>query len=155
MKAVVLDLFGDPVPDDREPGRPEHQATDEKRQKVMLLQMLGWTVERIAGALGVSTPTLRKHYLPQLKARHVARDRVRAAILMRLFDGVEGGKVPAMKELARYIDRAEAGVLDGAGSMRPKADKRGKKEKRADAARYAGADSDDWGELLEPDGLPN
>jgi hypothetical protein len=81
MEAKVFDLFGDPVPANwGERGRPEHIPTQKNRNRVSMLVALGWSVARIAAALFVTQPTLRKHYFSELKYRDVARDRLEAAL---------------------------------------------------------------------------
>jgi hypothetical protein len=104
--AEVLDLFGDPVPVNwGGRGRPEHVATQQNRNRVSLLVALGWSNERIAAALFVTQPTLRKHYFSELKFRHVARDRLVAQLGVKLLDGVNAGNVSAIREFQKYLER--------------------------------------------------
>ena len=48
-------------------GRPEHNASQRTRNRVTRMTAFGWTNERIAGVLGVTLPTLKKHYRAELK----------------------------------------------------------------------------------------
>ena len=47
-------------------GRPEFAPTDEDREKVRVLKAGGMTNEAIAEVIGVSEPTLRKHFSYEL-----------------------------------------------------------------------------------------
>ena len=102
----ILDLFGDPVPANwGERGRPEHLATQQNRNKVSMLVALGWSNKRIAAALFITLPTLRKHYFSELRFREVARDRLDAALSMKLWEQVQAGNVGAMKEFQKLLER--------------------------------------------------
>lgn len=73
-------------------------VTDENINKIKLLLALGWANKRIAGALGISEPTLRKHYLSVLKVRALARDALDARRAELLWAQVEKGNVGAFKQ---------------------------------------------------------
>lgn len=104
--APRFDLFGDPVPDGwGRRGRPEHIATNENRDKVLMLLALGWSNERIASALGITPPTLRKAYRRELKLRGQQRDRLNAAIAMRLWQGVQDGNISAVREFEAFLEK--------------------------------------------------
>jgi hypothetical protein len=49
--------------------RPEHIATQQNRNKVMMLLAFGWGQDRIARAMGIDPKTLRKNYSRELKFR--------------------------------------------------------------------------------------
>lgn len=101
-----FDLFGDPIPANHGgKGRPPHIPTTENRNRVNLLLACGWSNERIAGAMRVTEPTLRKHYFSELKHRAVARDRLNAALLMKGFDGVQKGNATAIRLFLQLIER--------------------------------------------------
>ena len=150
--AEVLDLFGDPVPANwGERGRPEHVASQQNRNRVSLLVALGWSNARIAAALFISQPTLRKHYFSELKFRDVARDRLVAQVGVKLMDGVNEGNVSAIREFQKYLERNDL-MLYGqtrqpekaAPTAKPaKAEKIGKK-----AAALAAAQQPDTGTPL-------
>jgi hypothetical protein len=157
-RECILDLFGEPmIVRSGGPGRPEHVPTDRNRQKIVLLLAMGWPQKRIAGAIGLTVKTLRKHYSPQLKARDQALDRLKATQLNRLLDAVQAGNVGAIKELGRIITRIEVGVLDGQRAPEPKAKEppKGLKDQRRDAAWSAGEKDSTWGELLTTTPRPN
>jgi len=154
--AEVLDLFGDPVPSNwGERGRPEHVPTQQNRNRVSLLVALGWTNVRIAAALFVTQPTLRKHYFSELKFREVARDRLVAQIGVKLLDGVNEGNVSAIREFQKYLERND--LMQYGQTSRPqkpvasdrpaKPQKLGKKEEAVLAAHRPDAGTP-MGELM-------
>lgn len=158
-----LDLLGDPVPEGfGRRGRPPHVPTPDKRTKVLLCLAQGWPNGRIARALGITEPTLRKHYFRELKVRDEARDRLEATRLHRLWSMGREGNVAALKEFGRIMERqdadearrrfdeeTEAGVV--AETARRKL---GKKEAAQLEAQSAGHGTD-WGsDLLGPDECP-
>lgn len=101
-----FDLFGDPVPDGwGKRGRPEHIKTQQTRNKVIMLLALGWNNERIAKAIGITPPTLRKAYGRELKLRDEQRDRLTAAVAMRLWQGIQDGNVAAIREFNAFLER--------------------------------------------------
>lgn len=57
------DLLGDPI-DPRKGlnGRPRHKATDELRARVAELHAQGMNQTDIGRAIGITEPTLRRHY---------------------------------------------------------------------------------------------
>jgi hypothetical protein len=102
----VLDLFGDPVPENRgRRGRPPHIPTQENRNKVSMLLALGWSNQRIANALNITLPTLRTYYFSQLRVREAARDRLDARVAMTLWDQFQAGNTAAGREFVRLVDR--------------------------------------------------
>ena len=144
--AEIFDLFGDPVASgDGRRGRPPHLPTIQNRNKVNLLLALGWSNDRIAGALRITAPTLRRHYFSELRSRDVARDRLdlrRAEVLWR---EAEAGNVGAMKEFGRFLERNDL-MLFGQVSRpqpapSPKPAKLGKKEAALAAAQHPDAGS--------------
>ena len=90
--ASTSDIFGDPISDRPKGGRPQHVATPANRDKVTMLLAFGWTNERIARALHITTPTLRARYRSELRYREEARDRLEATLTMTLWRQVENGK---------------------------------------------------------------
>ena len=137
----IFDLFGDPVPANwGQRGRPEHVASQQNRNRVSLLVALGWSNRRIASAMFVTLPTLRKHYFSELKFRAVARDRLVAQLGVRLLDGVNAGNVSAIREFQKYLERndlmnygqASRPVAEGRKPSQPKL---GKKAQAAAAAQ--------------------
>ena len=120
MSDEVFDLFGDPVPPNwGERGRPQHVPTQQNRNRVSLLVALGWSVPRIAAALYVTAPTLRKHYFSELKFAQVARDRLVAQLGMKLLEGVNAGNVSAIREFQKYLDKNDL-MLYGQAAPQPR-----------------------------------
>jgi|HubBroStandDraft_6_1064221.scaffolds.fasta_scaffold374981_2 hypothetical protein len=100
----LFDLFGDPVPENwGGRGRPAHIATLENRNKVKMLLAFGWNNPRIAAALGITQPTLRKNYFHELKFRSEQRDRLDAAMAMKLWDEFSAGSVAAGREFRALL----------------------------------------------------
>ncbi|WP_342658660.1 hypothetical protein NPJ82_05915 [Sphingomonas sp. NY01] len=101
------DLFGDPVlPSKEARGRPEHSWSRENSNKVLLAFALGRSVKEAATAIGVSVPTLRKHYFSEVEKQKDARLRMEMTQLARLNDAATAGNVTAEKELFKRFDKA-------------------------------------------------
>ncbi|SER57984.1 hypothetical protein [Rhizobium sp. NFR03] len=138
---AVFDLFGDEVPEGwGKRGRPPHLVDDKKRCKVRLLLAMGRKEAEIAAALGITEPTLRKHYFRELACRQTARFQLEGTVLLRLYEEVEAGNVAAIKELGKKIDKAAIADSDFARrvaeqSQPKKAVKLGKKEQALQDAR--------------------
>lgn len=150
-----FDLFGNPyIAEPPRRGRPPHVVTKETRNRVNMLVALGWTNPRIAGVLGITLPTLRKHYFFELRQRDTARDRLEARRFEIVWRQAEAGNVGAMREVARLLDRNDAMLaersLSDAERKResvPVASKPGKKE--SDRLRALEADADLMRDLEE------
>lgn len=101
-----FDLFGNPyVASPTKRGRPAHEVTKRTRNRVSMLVAMGWGNPRIATTLGVTLPTLHKHYFYELRQRDVARDRLDARRLELAWDLAEAGNIAALKEFSRLVDR--------------------------------------------------
>lgn len=138
-----VDLFGDAVVPRREGrGRPEHCWSLANSNKVLLAFARHLTVKQAATAIGVSVPTLRKHYSSELAQREAAAIRFEIVQLARLNDGAKAGSVSAEKELARRLEKAKLADLSDRVSnhARPPVPLRvGKKEQaQQDAADIRG-----------------
>ncbi len=159
MGEVRFDLLGDPIPEGwGKRGRPPHVRTDQNANKVMLLLAMGWPNQRIAHALGITPPTLRKHYFRELRSREEARDRMEARRFELLWEQMNQGNVAAIKEFGRIVEAQDRAALahtfaeSEADPPRPvRQPPMGKKEAAALAARTAGRGSD-WGDDLLPAG---
>lgn len=104
MADVILDLFGQPVRQRREGrGRPEHVWSLQNSQKINLLFACGRDIKDVAAAVGLSVPTLRKHYFSECEGRRHAAIRMRALQLSRLNAEADKGNVAAEKALAGMI----------------------------------------------------
>lgn len=137
---TAFDLFGDVISlSAGKRGRPQHVPSKENINKIMLLLAQGWTNERIAGALGITTPTLRRHYFSVLKSRDVARDRVESIGLLTFWNLGREGNVAAMKEYFRRHDASIGDIFDE--KIVQERSKLGKKEQ---AKQEADNPPDDW-----------
>lgn len=92
-------------------GRPEHEPTDELRLKVRVLKAGAMSQVAIAEAIGISEPTLRKHYSLELDQGSAI---VTAEVLMARYHSAMGGSVPAQNKLLEL-----AGTLPPAKMGRP------------------------------------
>lgn len=135
-KDVERDLFGVPVTVRlRGRGRPAHEWSEEKSNRVKMMLALGWGVERIAGVLGISVPTLRKHYLAELKIRDIARDALIVRQAEKLQELSEAGNVGAIKTLGALLEKNDRALLaaaarrEGAGEAGPE-----RRRQKAEAA---------------------
>jgi hypothetical protein len=125
---VAFDLLGDPIPPNHGGrGRPPHIPTKENANKIMLLLAQGWPNQRIADAMGITVPTLKKYYFSVLKTRDAARDRVEAIGLLTFWSMGREGNVAAMKEYFRRHDAAMGDVF--ADQVEQESRKLGKKER--------------------------
>ena len=100
-----VDLFGDPLIF-KEPkrGRPEHVRTDEKAKRVSMLFAMGRSVKEVAAAMGITQPTLRKHYFSEVEQRDAMLTKVEAAQLAKLWEQSES--TSATKALLDRCDDA-------------------------------------------------
>ena len=85
-------------------GRPPHVPDEKTVNKVKMLLAFGWSNGRIANALNISEPTLRRHYFSVLKVRAIARDALDARRAELLWAQVEKGNVGAMKAFDRMLE---------------------------------------------------
>ncbi|WP_368517471.1 hypothetical protein [Rhizobium sp.] len=119
-----FDLFGNPFePLDRKRGRPAHEVTEKNRNRVKMLVALGWANPRIANALAVSLPTLRKNYFHELKGRDASRDQLEARRLELAWELAEKGNVGAFKEFGRLLERNDRMEIERELGASPKAER--------------------------------
>lgn len=129
-----VDLFGDPIQPRREGrGRPEHVWSRENSNKVLLAFARGCSEKEAALAIGVSVPTLRKHYFSERAQREAAALRFEMVQLSRLNESAKGGSVAAEKELAR---RLEKGAMN---ALAERVVERGRQKKAAPLGKKAAA----------------
>lgn len=114
-------------------GSPEHRPTIANRQTVEEMKFCGESEDVIARALGISTPTLRKHYSVELTDGHSNR---RKEIIGILFDAARKGNVSAAKRLDEM--GKVAGAAAAVKAREVKAPKLGKKEQQQEAAAEVG-----------------
>ena len=134
-----VDLFGCPVLiRESKRGRPVHERTPENAKRVSMLFAMGRDVADVALAMGLSQPTLRKHYFSEVEQRKAMLDRLEADQLAKLFDQSENGSTAATKALldrcddARSARFAAAVIKDRRPTDKPAA--KGKKEQQREAA---------------------
>ena len=149
--AREFDLFGEPLPRNLgEPGRNEHVATAENVNRVRLLVVANWTMAQIAEEIGLSVPTLRKHYFSTRSIRdakaHAIRE-VEGRTLLQLSAEADGGNVSAMKELRKVVEakRIEDLPTDWGKKVEKKAPAEGKKKRLQRQAKNPGGS---WGSIL-------
>lgn len=142
---LPFDLLGQPVPRNKgERSRPEHAVTAENLEKAVLLYALRKKDAEVAAALGISIPTLKKHYFSSgdLQAiRRNARAFVEGELLARLNRDSLGGKTGATEKLLKRLDKAGLDAVGFRVKERGKAEKPaqlGKKEEQKLAAQRVG-----------------
>jgi DNA-binding CsgD family transcriptional regulator len=114
-------------------GRPAFKPTATDRQAVTRLVATGMATEEIAEVIGISHPTLRKHFSDELAH---GRAKLRREIVDLLFQAAHRGSIGALRHL-EVLTR-------GQGAMRP-----GKKE-QAQQDAVADLEHSSWRDLLEP-----
>lgn len=135
--AVNFDLLGDPIPEGRgKAGRTGHVATKENASKIRVLLLAGMSVGDIAKHLGISAPTLRKHYFHSGKvnarlAQKMALSETRARNMIRLQEQADKGNVSAIKEMNRITDKIERDIIEREMADDPKQESLGVKGQRA------------------------
>ncbi|MBB2973958.1 hypothetical protein [Mesorhizobium sp. RMAD-H1] len=148
-----FDLFGNPWVDrPTKRGRPPHEVTQRTRNRVSMLVALGWSNPRIAAAIGITLPTLHKHYFYELRQRDVARDRMEVRRLELAWELAEKGNVGAFKEFGKLMDRNDRMEIERAMGEKPKDDQAHKGggsagKKALDKQRAIDADADLMAEL--------
>lgn len=143
---VEFDLLGDEIPEGfGKRGRPPHRVSEEKRKLVIQLCAFDWDEEKIAGALGITPPTLRKHYFRELRSKREARFRVEGKLLVALMTEVEKGNVSAVKEYLKRLEKHDLKRVPAPAKAKPP--KLGKKEQALVDAARAGEDTS-WSSLL-------
>lgn len=144
--ALEFDLLGDPVPEGRgKPGATGHIATAENVNKVRWLAAAGLKKPKIAEQLGISIPTLNKHYFKKLSvkaAQEQALAEIKARTLLQLDKAASSGSVSAMKEITRQVRQIEMDCMasDIRTPSKKKAQPIGKKARRQLEAQPA----DEW-----------
>jgi hypothetical protein len=75
-------------------GRPPHERKEADVERIERMVAYGFTQEQIAGVLGISHPTLRKHYADALEH---GKARVIENVANSLYDVAVSGDVQAQK----------------------------------------------------------
>ena len=150
-EATDFDLFGNPVRLGKgQRGRPPYEPTEKDRNKVKLLLALGWTNLRIANALEISNPTLKRKFRAELKVRDEMRDRLEARRFEIAMEQANAGNVAALKLLGLMIEASdrmdiERNLASTPEADEPKQERLGKKQ--LDEKRAMAADADLMSEL--------
>ena len=87
-------------------GRRPYAPTEEDREKVRVLKAGGMSDDAVATALGISAPTLRKHFSYELD---VGTAKTRAELLLALHRSAMGGNVAAQKKALELVTASSAG----------------------------------------------
>lgn len=110
-----FDLLGDPIPEGRgKPGATGHIPTAKNVNIIRWLLVSGMKKPGIAGQLGISIPTLNKHYFKNLTLRNAqlaAISEARGRTLLQLDKAAQSGSVSAMKEIGKISKQAELECL--------------------------------------------
>ena len=96
-------------------GRPAFAATDADRRKVKTLRKSGLTEAEIAGALGITEPTLRKHFAAELAFVPTAAQRRKVSIAagagMSPREIAIGLQIPVQQLKKHFAHELTAGAL--------------------------------------------
>lgn len=115
-------------------GRSEFEPTDEDREKVRVLKAGGMSNVGIADVIGISEPTLRKHFSSELDR---ATAKVRAELLMARYRSAMGGNVSAQNKMIEQVSAVDAQTKRVPEKTENKP-KLGKKEEQKVAAQAVG-----------------
>lgn len=113
-----FDLLGDPIPENKgNPGANGHVPTKENANKIRVLLLAGSTLDFIASQLGISAPTLRKHYFQNGRvkldqARQRAINEMHAKSLLLLDAAAENGNVAAQKKMMDVVEKANRDLIE-------------------------------------------
>lgn len=120
----------------------------------------GWTNERIARAVGISVPSLKRHFGPALQLRDQARERMELAAFAKLArEAIENGNMSAMRQLREAMERDALTRQKAEFERRQReAEERGiggqaktGKKAAAEAAAKDALQDNEWGDLLKTD----
>jgi predicted ArsR family transcriptional regulator len=114
-------------------GRLEFKPTDDQRTTVRVLKAGGMTNEAVAEVIGISEPTLRKHFASEID---LATAKVRAEMLMARYNAAKGGNVQAQNKMLELVGAASADAKIKDRERRTPA--LGKKEQQQAAAENVG-----------------
>lgn len=107
-------------------GRPPFEATPRDRMQVSTLAGMGATEEQIAKLIGISEPTLRKHFADELATGHV---KANTAVATSLYKQATDTAKPSVAAAIFWL-KCRAGWREDAGDI-------GKKEAAHAAAGVA------------------
>lgn len=107
--------------------------------KVKLLLALGWSNQLVADAIGVSLPTLKRHFRAELAERDKMRVRMDAERIFAAATKAMAGDVGAGRLFQQLLDRNDRNMAEMRLAAQGGKDTRGKKELSRDIARDAEA----------------
>lgn len=130
-------------------GRPAFEPTEDQRVEVERYLSCGMTEREIAHVLGISEPTLRKHFKDNLD---FGLSRRRAQIVNKMYEMAEANNATIVKRLDEVTGgEVRATVADQFGAVQedgtPRRARLGKKEVENLEAHTAG-DGTEWGDDL-------
>lgn len=125
-------------------GRPSFKVTPAMRKKVSIAAGGGMTHNEIATGLGISVPTLEKHFREELSVGAYSR---RLDVLEAMYKAARGGNVAAQKAYSAFSPASTAQPLPAVDGEKPK----GKKDQAQADAQGAQAGTD-WADLLPSHG---
>ncbi|WP_212748021.1 helix-turn-helix domain-containing protein [Maritimibacter alexandrii] len=141
------DIFGYPDrPGRGQKGRPKFQATAKDRNRVRLLLATGWSNKRIAAALEISEPTLRRAFKRELGERDVMRDRLDARRMEIAMQEAGRGNVAALRELGKLLEAQDLRLAEAHAGRAPDAEPEAKPERlgKKEQNEQAAADAEEW-----------
>ncbi|WP_320176638.1 helix-turn-helix domain-containing protein [Roseovarius pacificus] len=112
-----FDMLGDPIPDNHgKPGANGHTPNAKTVNRVRTLHASGVPKKTIAEELGISQPTLNKHYfkngrLNMRAAKKRALTELKAKMILRLEEAADKGNVSAIKALIKFVEEEELAEL--------------------------------------------
>jgi len=115
--SLKFDLFDNPIPENHgKPGANGHTPDAETTSKIRTLLVAGKGKKEIAEELGLSMPTLTKHYFHsgRVKVRDARKKALadqKAKTIMRLNQAVDKGNVTAMRTMLSIIEEEEREML--------------------------------------------
>ena len=138
----MFDLFGNPYDTSSRPvGRPEHVPTEELTINIMVLLASGMTNKEVAQTVGLSVPTLKKHYFHLIKQKDVILNRLRAKLRTAQIQQGLAGNASSLANAIRTLDtvaaESAAKRLSGQAANKPSSGSGyvSKKEQRLESAR--------------------
>ena len=128
---------------DGRPGRPLHAPTENTQRQVEMLASFGNTEDQIAQIVGISHPTLRRHYKQCLELGHIKANNAVAKNLFRQAIKDDQRAFPAIK----FWLNCRAGWSEYApppAALEPKPGKKEQAQRAADTAE----EGTEWSHLV-------
>jgi hypothetical protein len=125
-------------------GRPEHKPDRQSRDVVEALSGFGIPQDKISAVLGISLPTLHKHYANEISRGAAVVEANLVGNLLRLAKGSDG---TALKAIMFSLQSRFGWSIYAPGPVEAKAEPLGKKEALAREAQAVPSESE-WSNLL-------